>query len=199
MHHLKALGAVIVVALTLAVNAGTALATTANFHSTKYPATITSGNGFEHINLGPGFCFVNLTGELTETANSISMTPKYGPCAIGEKNATVATEGCTFTFFAGVLGVNESEGSRQIVCPSGKEIKTTAGECVIKIPPTPEPVGTFHYKNQGEGSKASINVTFEGPLSYWENSKCGGSEGMQNGSMIALYTFNNINGVFVGT
>lgn len=193
----KALGGVFAIALTLAVNIGTASATTAYFVPFSYPATLT-GDEVEIADFSQEmFCAPNFSGEITTSrATSLNITPKYGglmSCWLGETSATLATEGCTYTFIAGVTLGSGAEGSRQIICPSGKEIKITAGECVVKIPPTPEPVGPFYYSQRGTFEDGYVEAEYEGPLTYWQNSKCGGSEGTHSATLKGGYIIRNTN------
>jgi hypothetical protein len=197
-HRFKVLGGVIMIALALAVNVGTASAATAYFVPFAHPATLT-GSSLEVAELPQElFCSSGFSGEITTSrATSVNLTPTYGAlgwgCWIGETQATVAMEGCTYTFIAGVVAAPGAEGSRQIVCPSGKEIKITAGECVVKIPPTPEPVGPFYYRQLGTIENGYVEAEYEGSLTYWQNSKCGGSEGVHSATLRGGYIIKNTN------
>lgn len=198
--QIKALSGVFAIALTLSVNVGTASAATAYFVPFSYPVTLT-GDEVEIANFSQEmFCAPYFSGEITTSkAASVSITPKSGglmSCWLGEASANLAMEGCSYTFIAGVLTASGAEGSRQIVCPSGKEIKITAGECVVKIPPTPEPVGPFYYSQRGTFEDGYVEAEYEGPLTYWQNSKCGGSEGVHSATLKGGYIIRSTNKYF---
>jgi hypothetical protein len=196
-NRFKALGALAVVALTLALGVGTASATTAQFSSNEYPLALT-GPVVEITTTSPEwFCNGTLSGEIAAKSTSISVTPEYnvlGGCWLQETWATVATEGCTYTFVAGTLTETGSAGSMSIVCPSGKEIHMTAGECAVKIPPTskPIPISYENVKPETEGTAVYAHF-FERPLSFWQNSKCGGTEGMHTATLAGHYTIESSN------
>jgi len=194
----KTLGAVVLAALVMAVNASPASAKVAEFASEKYPSVLVGTQTAPHEFLtvaGPLKCMeAKITGNLAAQAPSVSVSPSYGMCTFVGKPATVAMNGCTYRLEAGLLlNENESMGLMKIVCPGANEIVVTAGECVMKIPPTAEAEGFVDFKNIEEKEiEAKLDVA---PLKYSLNNKCGVPEGnKEGGKLLGPYRIKGSNG-----
>src|SRR5881275_881413 len=140
-RKINALGALALATVAFGLLAGGASAKVAEFASEKYPAVLTGTQTGVHefkTEAGPLKCNVaKIGGNLAAQAGTVVFTPAYEMCTYVGKPAAVAINGCTYTFIAGLLlNPNESMGAMQIKCPAEKEIVVTAGECVLKIPPT---------------------------------------------------------------
>jgi len=191
-NRFKALGGVIVVAFTLAIGVNTASATTANFGSIGYPATLSGGTTLQlFTETGELLCLGETSGELAAKSASISLAPKYNACVLGAKATTPTMEGCTYTLVAGTLIFGGSEGWMNVVCPSEKEMKFTAGNCVISIPPTSES-GPVTYENEEE-AEDRVFARIKVGLKYSMNNKCGPAEGTYKGLFLGLFEIRSSN------
>jgi hypothetical protein len=184
----KALGALVVVALAIGALAGTASAKVAEFASEKYPAALTGNQVGVHEFIGvagPLRCMTaKVTGNLAAQSKTVVFAPSYENCTFVGKPAAVAINGCTYTFEAGLLlNPKEAMGAMKILCPTEKEIVVTAGECVMKIPPTAgEGPGFIDFINVEEKEiEAKLDVA---PLNYSLNATCGPKEGAYEGGKL---------------
>lgn len=79
---------------------------------------------------------VSMTGTMSETGYSVSMTPSFSECTAFGISATVSTTGCAYV----LTGEEETETEETfgatvgVDCEEGKAITITAGTCVLKIP-----------------------------------------------------------------
>jgi hypothetical protein len=81
-------------------------------------------------------CASTFSGTANAASQHIVATPVYTGCkAFGFLNATVAMEGCNYTFQLTTTLTNPHryQAHVNVVCPAGKSIKITAGTCVVTI------------------------------------------------------------------
>lgn len=195
----KTPAALLVVAFAFAALASTASAKVAEFASEKYAAALTGNQTGAHeftTVAGPLKCTTaKITGNLAAQSKTVVFTPTYENCTFVGKAATVAMNGCTYTFEAGLLlNPKEAMGAMRINCPAEKEIVVTAGECVMKIPPTAgEGPGFIDFVNIEEKEiEAKLDVA---PLNYSLNAKCGPKEGAyEGGKLVGPYRIKGNNG-----
>lgn len=77
----------------------------------------------------------------------------------GETKPLVKMNGCNYRLHVGtIVGVEESEGTLDVVCPEGKEIEITGSLCLVTIP-AQENLGPVFFRTISPGG--SVHVTIE--------------------------------------
>lgn len=99
----------------------------------------------------------NNNGTKTITSTSITLTPTYSGCKLGNLNAVVDTDGCHYRFTAETVG---EHGRVHVECEAGKEILVTVPELGVTLTiPTQTPTGGgVHYTNVGGTSDGDIKA-----------------------------------------
>jgi hypothetical protein len=135
------LGAALVLS---ALGASSASAEQGYFSASEYPAHATGANTSGKVNaLTAGElsleCSATYTGILEEQSSTLTVTPSYSGCKVGERSATVTANGCTYRLHIGE-GVEDSyPGTFDIVCPEGKQLEVHVYEgesvwCNFRLP-----------------------------------------------------------------
>jgi hypothetical protein len=73
---------------------------------------------------------VTASGVLKSASQSITLTPSFSGCQILGLTATVSANGCTYV----VNGGASTSDTMDIVCPEGKAITASGGNCAASIP-----------------------------------------------------------------
>lgn len=143
MRNLRKLGLVLMAVMALGAVVASAAQAESQFTATEYPATITGHQEGEVNRLVVGGITVECEvatfhGTLAGASSSLTVTPDYTGCetSLGTE-ATIDTAGCDYLFHAGaaVEGSNHDsyEGSVDVSCETGKEIRVTAGFCNVDV------------------------------------------------------------------
>jgi hypothetical protein len=127
-----------------AMGASSASAEQGYFSAAEYPAHATGGNISGKVNaLTAGElsleCGVTYTGILEEQSSTLTVTPSYSGCKVGERSATVTTNGCTYRLHMGEGAEDSYPGTFDIVCPEGKQLEVHVYEgestwCSFRLP-----------------------------------------------------------------
>jgi hypothetical protein len=116
-------------------------ATEAVFTYQQYPLTVhgenPAGDTTFTTEAGSVVCDRTLTSGLLGEAigQTLSLTPTLTNCkAFGFASATVSTEGCSYLYHITTkLSEDSYQASMDVVCPTGKSIKVTAGNCKVEV------------------------------------------------------------------
>jgi uncharacterized membrane protein len=173
-RNLKALGLALVAMLAMSAvvaSAASAQATTAKFTAmdNTYPESFhgTNAAGQETFATEAGTfeCASTFSGSVAAATQHFVVTPVYSGCkAFGPWNATVAMEGCTYTYQITTTLTNPHryQAHVAVVCPPGKAIKVVAGTCEIAIPAQPG-LTTVDLENNATTTSILIRPTV-GPV-----------------------------------
>jgi len=111
---------------------------TAVFQADQYPATLsgqqTAGDPLSlGVEAGGTLTCESITasGALAAEGATMSLAPAYSVCRLfGLNGTTVTLNGCEYAFHAGSVAADTMD----IVCPAGKTITVSAGNCGMSIP-----------------------------------------------------------------
>lgn len=138
----KVLGlALVAIAMLSAAAASSALAVEAEFKVSKSTEFMEIGEGAEVFTTDIGevecstYTAKGTTPEFESTPTLTTTSVEYGGCEVLGLPATVNSNGCNYTYHAGTKTPEGSEGSVDIVCPTGKSITVVASGCTVTIPP----------------------------------------------------------------
>jgi hypothetical protein len=161
IRSLKALGLGLLAALAMSAVATSAASANPKFHSEFAGIFLTGGQTGMVANvlttdLGEMKCnvvkFTGTQGAMTTT--TMTLTPKYEECKIGNQNALVTLNGCRYTFHLEEQA-EPIEARMGIECPAGEKIEIDTAECTTTISPQ-EPRKTVTFTNEGEGTTRSV-------------------------------------------
>lgn len=195
-RNLRALGLAVLAVMAIGALSASA-AQAGEFTAAEYPATITGLQVGPHeltTELGVMECGAKFHGEMAEESEDLTLTPTYGTsCQIAGLQVHVNPNGCDYRFHAGnTLGMDEVEGSWDIICPEGNkidfEITGVMVNCHLAIP---EQLGlgevTYTDKTMVMPADVDIDFNVEG-LAYELGPNCPVAGAFENGTYVGRST-----------
>jgi hypothetical protein len=190
-RSLKRIGLIVLgIALLSAIGASPAMANPL-FHIEMEDTTLTGGQITPNVlttDLGELKCeTVNYDGTQGPfTSTTLTLTPTFEKCKIGEVNTTVTMNGCSYVFHL-QQNTENYEAKMGIECPAGQKFVIHTPECAITIPPQgPKAAVTFTNENAGATRSLIIDLNV------------GGIEYVEHGAACASETVATANGTFAG-
>jgi hypothetical protein len=196
IRSIKVLGLGLLAALALSAAAASTASANPTFHSEFAGIFLTGGQTGVVANvlttdLGEMKCkiarFNGSQGPMTTT--TMTLTPNYEECKVGNQNALVTLNGCRYTFHLEEQ-TEPVEARMGIECPTGEEIEIDTPECTITVPPQ-NPLKEVTFTNEGAGTTraviADLNV---GGIHYTEHGLgcAGATVTTENGTYTGVIT-----------
>lgn len=197
IRNLKAIGLAFAAVFAVSAVGASAAQAAADFAAAEYPAALTAeadpGAVAQTFQVNPGTLVcqeVSGDGTIEEEGPSLTATDiTYSSCLFnGSIPFTPNFNGCDYKFHAGnMIGANTSEGTVDIVCPTGKVIEIgIGGLCLVKVGPQ-NGLGSVVYHNE-EGGHVTIDANIKEKISYSYSGLFCGSGSPKNGSYTGKVT-----------
>ncbi|HEX6152724.1 MAG TPA: hypothetical protein VFZ19_04290 [Solirubrobacterales bacterium] len=150
----------------LALSGLMATAAQANFTASSYPASITgvsgAGNGILGTEAGGSECSEHWQGSMFEADTRLTMEWTITKCQwFGSQTWQVNTNGCDVRFNLTGGSGDSYTASTDIVCPAGKAIEITVGNCAFNYPPQTG-LGSVDFTNNTASGDISMQATITG-------------------------------------
>jgi hypothetical protein len=189
--NLKALGLAALACLAMSALVAPAASANPQFHIEMEDTTLTGGQITPNVlttDLGELKCEVikydGTQGPFTST--TLTLTPIYEECEIGEINATVTMNGCSYVFHLG-QNTENFEANMGIECPAGAKFVVHIPFCSITIPPQGGLQKTT-FTNENAGATRSLIAHLN----------IGGIHYVEHGFLCPNETETTVNGTYVG-
>lgn len=172
----KILGLILVTAVAISATVvSTAFASFPLFHSEAEDTVLTGSQGQVVANilttdLGELKCKeVKFVGtQEVFTTSTLTLKPKYEKCKLGEENAVVTENECSFLFHLGE-STEPIEAQMDIECIDGNQIVIHTEECTTTIPPQAG-LKKVTFTNEGEEATRSVVADLNvGQIHYVEH------------------------------
>lgn len=136
-------------------------ASAVNFEAEEFPADL-HGEAEEGAVLtveGKVTCEgATFAGELSESAETVSLAPSYTGCTAFGLGATIGANGCEFLLHVGEETSSTSfDGAVDLVCPAGKSLAVTFGNCEVQIG-SQSGLVSLGYTNHPEAAPPSFSM-----------------------------------------
>lgn len=191
LRNLKTLGLALLAVLAIGSVATSAASATPQLHS-ESEHTILTGKQITanelQFDVGVLKCGIaNFAGTIAaSTVTTVTLTPKFENCLLGEEEAEFTHNGCNFTFHIG-QDTEHLTGTVGIECPDEEVIEIDAPECTVTIPPQ-GPLQGVTFTN--EGAETTRSVIFD--------IKINGFDYEEHGPLCANETETTNNGGYAG-